>query len=81
MIGSSPPSSSNSSFWSSASSTSALVTSVAESVFAGEKEAFVHMHYIEEGSRWLLVIDSLLSKLIAIDLHQEANSRHLTNFL
>ena len=69
MIGSSPPSSSNSSFWSSASSTSALVTSVGESVFAGEKDAFVHMHYIEEGSKWLLVSGSLLSKLIAIDLH------------
>ena len=73
MIGSSPPSSSNSSFWSSASSTSALVTSVGESVFAGEKDTFVHMHYIEEGSRWLLVIGSLLSKLIAIDLHLEEN--------
>ena len=69
MIGSSPPSSSNSSFCSSASSTSALVTSVGESVFAGEKDAFVHLHYIEEGSKWLLVIGSLLSKLIAIDLH------------
>ena len=73
MIMPSPPSSSDSSFWSSASSTSALVTSVEESVFAEEKEAFVHMHYIEEGSRWLLVIDSLLSKLIAIDLHPEEN--------
>ena len=50
-----------------------MVTSVGESVFAGEKEAFVHMHYIEEGSRWLLVIDSLLSKIIAIDLHPEEN--------
>ena len=58
MIGSSPSSSSNSSFCSSVSSTSALAKSVGESVFAGEKGT----HYIDEGSRWLLVIHSLLSK-------------------
>lgn len=69
MIVSSLPSSSNSPFCSSVSSTSALGTSVGDSVFAGEKGT----HYIDGGSRRLLVIDGLCSKKIAIDINPGEN--------
>ena len=62
MIGSSNPSSSNSSFCSSVSSTSALGKSVGESVFAGEKGT----HYIDGRSGWLHVIDSLLQNKLLL---------------
>lgn len=64
MIGSSPSSSSNSSFCSSVSSTSALGMSVGESVFAGEKGTHYTDVQTKDRDGYLSFIDFFQNKLL-----------------